>query len=210
MKNLNLIGTLLLSVALAAGMSGCSGPKTQVTPFPEVPTGGGQSAPPPAQTQNPSGGSPGLTPGGNVGATDITTARDKNLPFVDNGKYQFDGAEDIEKFKGDTILFDFDSAAIKPSEEAKLQEVAAFFKGNTSLQALIIQGNCDERGTEKYNLSLGERRALAAREYLANLGVDPARIKTMTFGASRPADPGHDESAWKKNRRDDFVLVTPK
>jgi len=78
------------------------------------------------------------------------------------------------------------------------------------MEGLIIEGNCDERGTEKYNLSLGERRALAAREYLANLGVKPERLKTVTYGAARPADPGHDEAAWKKNRRDEFILVTPK
>ena len=117
--------------------------------------------------------------------------------------------EDREKFKADTIYFDFDRANIKASEESKLQEVATYFKGSTG-DALIIEGNCDERGTEKYNLSLGERRALAAREYLANLGVDPQRIKTVTYGSSKPVDPGHNEAAWKQNRRDEMVLVTPK
>jgi len=118
--------------------------------------------------------------------------------------------EDPEKFRGDTIHFDFDSSVIKSSEDAKLQDVANYFKDNPRHEALIIEGNCDERGTEKYNLSLGERRALAAREYLANLGVNPERIKTVTYGSSRPVDPGKGESAWQKNRRDDFVLVTPK
>ena len=78
------------------------------------------------------------------------------------------------------------------------------------MEGLVIEGNCDERGTEKYNLSLGERRALAVREYLHNLGVDEHRLKTVTYGAMRPADPGKGESAWKQNRRDEFVLVTPK
>ena len=95
------------------------------------------------------------------------------------------------------------------SEEGKLQDLAAYFKGNAT-DALIVEGNCDERGTEKYNLALGERRALAVREYLANLGMDPQRIKTVTYGFSKPVDPGHNEAAWKKNRRDDFILVTPK
>ena len=75
---------------------------------------------------------------------------------------------------------------------------------------LLIEGNCDERGTEEYNRSLGERRALAAREALAKLGVDPMRIETRSFGKDKPVDPGHDESAWAKNRRDDFVLLHPK
>ena len=133
---------------------------------------------------------------------------------MSNGEYAqlFDGPhnEDHDKFKADTVLFDFDSSTIKPSEESKLQDLANYFKDNKKFEGLVIEGNCDSRGTEKYNLSLGERRALAAREYLANLGVDPHRLKTVTYGASRPADPGHDEAAWTKNRRDDFVLVTPK
>ena len=75
---------------------------------------------------------------------------------------------------------------------------------------LLIEGNCDERGTEEYNRALGERRALAAREALAKLGVDPMRILTISYGKDKPADPGHDEAAWQKNRRDDFVLLHPK
>ena len=75
---------------------------------------------------------------------------------------------------------------------------------------LLIEGNCDERGTEEYNRALGERRALAAREALAKLGIDPMRIRTISYGKDKPADPGHDEAAWAKNRRDDFVLLHPK
>ncbi len=131
----------------------------------------------------------------------------------DHGKWNnlFDGPhnEDRDKFKADTVYFDFDKSAVKASEESKLQDVAAYFKGS-STDALIIEGNCDERGTEKYNLSLGERRALAVREYLANLGMDPQRIKTVTFGASKPVESGHNEAAWSKNRRGDLILATPK
>ena len=76
--------------------------------------------------------------------------------------------------------------------------------------ALRVEGNCDERGTEKYNLSLGERRALAVREYLANLGVDSRQVVTVTYGDAKPAVEGHNEAAWSKNRRDDFILLTPK
>ncbi len=206
MKNLNLVGTLLLSIALVAGMSGCAD-KPIITPIPDVPAGGTSSG---GQTTSPPTTPPGIGNAGTLGNTPTPTPVNGIIPLDASGKYPFDGNQDPEKFRADTIVFDFDSATIKPSEESKLQEVASYFKDNTRLDALIIQGNCDERGTEKYNLSLGERRALAAREYLVNLGVDAARIKTMTFGASRPADPGHDESAWKKNRRDDFVLVTPK
>jgi len=74
---------------------------------------------------------------------------------------------------------------------------------------LLIEGNCDERGTEEYNRALGERRADAARNALVKAGISPDRIMTKSFGKDNPADPGHDESAWQKNRRDDFVLLHP-
>jgi peptidoglycan-associated lipoprotein len=109
----------------------------------------------------------------------------------------------------DTIHFAFDSAVIRDSERTSLQTVASALAADPNTK-LLIEGNCDERGTEEYNRSLGERRALAAREALAKLGVDPMRIFTRSYGKDKPADPGHDEAAWQKNRRDDFVLLHPK
>jgi peptidoglycan-associated lipoprotein len=109
----------------------------------------------------------------------------------------------------DTIHFAFDSAVIRDSERANLQSVAQALAADPKTK-LLIEGNCDERGTEEYNRSLGERRALAAREALAKLGVDPMRIFTRSYGKDKPVDPGHDEAAWKQNRHDDFVLLHPK
>ena len=103
------------------------------------------------------------------------------------------------------IYFDYDSAKVRPSEASKLETVAAALKGNS--KKLVIEGHCDERGTAEYNRALGERRAQAAREELARLGVDADRISTVSYGKDRPADPGHDESAWSKNRRCEFVTV---
>jgi peptidoglycan-associated lipoprotein len=103
------------------------------------------------------------------------------------------------------VLFDYDSARIRPSEEAKLQAVAAYVKSNPG--KLVIEGHCDERGTAEYNRALGERRALAARDELGKLGVDAGRISTVSYGNERPADTGHDEAAWSKNRRCEFVVV---
>ena len=108
-----------------------------------------------------------------------------------------------------TIHFAFDSSVIRHSEDANLQAIASKLNSNPSTK-LTIEGNCDERGTEEYNRSLGDRRALAAREALGKLGVDTARIRTMSYGKDKPVDPGHDESAWSQNRRDDFVLLLPK
>jgi peptidoglycan-associated lipoprotein len=107
-----------------------------------------------------------------------------------------------------TIHFAFDSAVIRGSEQASLQSVAQALAADPNTK-LLVEGNCDERGTEEYNRSLGERRALAAREALAKLGVDPMRIRTESFGKDKPADTGHDEAAWQKNRRDDFILLLP-
>ena len=115
---------------------------------------------------------------------------------------------DREALKSEAIHFDLDSATIKSSEKSKLDAVADFMKSNAG-KFLEIEGHCDERGTEGYNLSLGERRALAAREALIAAGIAAERIKTISYGESRPVENGHDESAWKQNRRDEFVVVTP-
>jgi peptidoglycan-associated lipoprotein len=118
-------------------------------------------------------------------------------------------AQDRTAFAADTIYFAYDSSSIRSGDEAKLTAVASALKSDPSAK-LLIEGNCDERGTEEYNRSLGERRALAAREALANQGVEPARVATRSYGEDRPADPGHSESAWSMNRRDEFVLLHPR
>ena len=104
------------------------------------------------------------------------------------------------------VYFDFDSAKIRPSEVAKLEAVANWMKSNSSAK-LVVEGHCDERGTAEYNRALGERRAQAAREKLVSLGVDAGRITTISYGNDRPADLGHDEAAWAKNRRCEFAIV---
>jgi len=103
------------------------------------------------------------------------------------------------------VLFDFDSFAIKPSQTGVLEEDAKWMKDNPSA-VITIEGHCDERGTVEYNLSLGERRANAAKDYLVTLGVDASRLKTISYGKSKPVDTGHDEAAWAKNRRAHFVV----
>jgi peptidoglycan-associated lipoprotein len=195
MKNLNLFGVFILGGALVVGSSGCHHHPSSITAIPG-------SQPPPGETSGPS-------PGGQLPPENPTISAPGGIPISLNDIFNHPYNEDREKFKADAVYFDFDRATIKASEESKLQDVANYFKNN-STDALIVEGNCDERGTEKYNLSLGERRALAVREYLANLNMDPQRIKTVTYGASKPVDPGHNESAWKKNRRGDIILVTPK
>lgn len=106
---------------------------------------------------------------------------------------------------GKKIFFDFDRFDLTAESIGTLNELAAFLKANTEVQ-VKIEGNCDERGTNEYNLALGERRAKAAFDYLVTQGIDAARLSTVSYGEEKPADPGHNEEAWAKNRRDDFVL----
>jgi len=127
------------------------------------------------------------------------------LPDFDPDKMQ----QDRGAFAADTVYFDYDSSAIKSSEQSKLTAIASALQSDASAK-LLIEGNCDERGTEEYNRSLGEKRALSAREALANQGVDSSRIATRSYGEDKPADPGHTQAAWEKNRRDEFVLLHAK
>jgi peptidoglycan-associated lipoprotein len=107
-----------------------------------------------------------------------------------------------------TIHFAYDKSAIRSQEQSKLDAVADYLKNHAAV-AVRVEGNCDERGTEEYNRSLGERRALAARERLVQAGIDPSRVDIITYGKDKPVDQGHDEAAFAKNRRDDFVVLTP-
>ncbi len=100
---------------------------------------------------------------------------------------------------GDRVFFDFDRSSIRADGEATLRRQAEFLKQNPGV-TISVQGHCDERGTREYNLALGERRATAAKNYLVSLGVNPNRIKTISYGKERPIVLGSNESAWAQNR----------
>lgn len=128
--------------------------------------------------------------------------------------YGMEGAIPVaDRFTGGTehpgmfppVYFGYDSSQVSASERPKIESVADYLKQNSSV-AVIIEGHCDERGSNEYNLALGERRALAARSYLSSLGISSDRIQTKSYGEEKPANPGHDESAWSANRRAEFVL----
>ena len=103
-------------------------------------------------------------------------------------------------------FFNYDESTLSADAQSALTSSASWLKMNPSYN-LLIEGHCDERGTEQYNLALGDRRASIVRDYLVTLGVDAGRIRTVSYGEERPFDPGHDESAWAKNRRAHLVLV---
>jgi peptidoglycan-associated lipoprotein len=175
-----LVSTVLIC-SLAAGMTGCKGWFSK---------------------KGPKGGLP-----------DTGTSRgyDSGLTKFDEGTLtprdpKFDSGAAVAAGQFDTVRFAFDSAQVEETERAKVESVAEFLKGNGS--ALVtLEGHCDERGSTEYNISLGERRALAVRDYLMALGIDASRIQTKSYGKEKPKDPGHDETAWSVNRRVEFVIV---
>ncbi len=103
------------------------------------------------------------------------------------------------------IYYDFDQAGITAAMAPILASNADYMKENPSV-VIIIEGNSDERGTNEYNLALAERRAINAKEYMVNLGVNPARIRTVSYGEERPLFTGQTESDWAQNRRADFIV----
>jgi len=109
----------------------------------------------------------------------------------------------IEKIGADKIYFAFDSNELSQESRQILTEKAELLKANAGL-ALLVEGHCDERGTNEYNLALGERRARAAYEFLVLMGVDSSRLSIISYGEEYPAVQGNNEAAWSKNRRDEF------
>ncbi len=109
-------------------------------------------------------------------------------------------------FENEKIYFDFDKSDLKAEAQAVLKKKADWLREHPAY-SLRIEGNCDERGTNEYNLALGDRRANAAKKFLVALGIDEARIITISYGEERPVDPAHNEEAWAKNRRDEFRLM---
>jgi len=110
------------------------------------------------------------------------------------------------RFEAKPVYFDFDKSLVKPEYWRVLREKAEFLKDNPNFN-IRIEGNCDERGTNEYNLALGERRAESAKKFLIPLGISPDRIETISYGEERPLAVGHNEDSWAQNRRDDFAIM---
>ena len=105
------------------------------------------------------------------------------------------------------VYFELDSSDLSAANQKALDDNAALLKRYSSW-AVTVEGHCDERGTAEYNLALGERRAIAARAYLVSLGIAADRLRTVSYGKEFPFDPGHDETAFAKNRRAHFVITS--
>lgn len=120
---------------------------------------------------------------------------------------ELNGSSDSSTAGGlQTVYFDFDSSSLDGSTKETVKANAEFLKTNASVD-VQVEGHCDERGGRQYNLALGERRAKAVRDYLVALGVEAKRVSIVSYGNERPNAEGHDESAWSKNRRGNFVVT---
>jgi peptidoglycan-associated lipoprotein len=201
MKMNKLVFPLVLGLAALLATTGCKKGFTKVTPLP---------GPKPAFVggDNTSGTLPPGQPIDNTPPPISNPITPGQTPLTSLD--EFEGmVKDPAALAAYTVHFKFDSAVVQDSEQANIASVAQALTSDANTK-LLIEGNCDERGTEEYNRSLGERRALALREALAKNGISPDRIRTISYGKDKPADPGHDEAAWAKNRRGDFVLLHPK
>jgi peptidoglycan-associated lipoprotein len=141
------------------------------------------------------------------GGTDTVNAGDvgSGIPPSPRGPFNPNDA-DYQTLASDTIYFDFDKSTISGDERGKLDQVSEWFKANPN-HYLFLAGHADKRGTPEYNRALGERRALAVREYLAGLGLPPAALYTNSYGSDRPAVDGDTEEAYAKNRRVEIGVI---
>ena len=142
-------------------------------------------------------------------ALDVPAVRDEAGNLVSglggSGARFEDTMQPVTGVKFSPVYFAFDSYALAPSEVSKIEQVAQHLQQNAS-HVLVVEGNCDERGSNEYNLALGENRAQAVRSHLVSLGIAADRIQTRSFGEEKPAVAGSGEEAWRLNRRGEFSL----
>jgi peptidoglycan-associated lipoprotein len=203
-----LFNFLRIAAVLTLGGVGCKKAPKGTTPIPARTV----RAPGPGPGPGPIGPG-GAVPETGVGATGQGGVTSETLKtpegFAQGDLETFEGMlMDPNAFATATVYFDFDSSVVKSTEQPKADSVADQLKLKPD-HKLLIDGHCDERGTEEYNRALGERRALALREHLIGRGIGGERIRTRSWGEDRPVDPGHNEEAWAKNRRGEFILLLP-
>jgi peptidoglycan-associated lipoprotein len=183
--------TLLIAVVFVIGAVARGGKKPPVArPAPPAPTSSTNPSAPPAPPEPV--GEPTIVPPEPVRDDAISSASldelNKNSPLK-------------------PVFYELDSSELNAESQKTLDENAALMKRYPSW-TVTVEGHCDERGTAEYNLALGERRAITARAYLVSLGIPAGRVRTVSYGKEFPFDPGHDESAFAKNRRAHFVITS--
>jgi peptidoglycan-associated lipoprotein len=196
MKANRLTYLMIFALAMSLAATGCKHKPVDVTTLPNRPRTGPQN---PGPTQP-------IGQGDKIAGADIPTTG-VPLPEDLNDLSKFEQLREI--LAPHTVHFDYDSPVVKSSEKPHVQAVADYLRGAAGM-ALLIEGHCDERGTEEYNRALGERRALALREALIQLGADASRMTTRSFGKDRKVDLGNSEASHARNRRGEFVVLRPK
>ena len=181
------VGAMVVAALVTAGCA--KKPAPVARPMPPPATGGGESVVPPLPPPPPIVDPPVVTP-----PVPTDTIGSRSLDDINrNSPLQ-------------PVYFALDSFEIDDQARKVLQASAEVLKQQPSWQ-ITVEGHCDERGTAEYNLSLGERRSIAAKSYLVTLGIAGDRLRTVSYGKEFPFDPGHDEAAWSKNRRAHFVVT---
>jgi peptidoglycan-associated lipoprotein len=194
MKN-RLIEPLVLALALGISAIGC-----KTNPY------GVTKLPPGSDKNNPNGNAGSeLGPGsGKPGEGNTPGSEPSGIAETNNHQ---GWNQDREALAANTVHFDYDKSAIRSNEQKNVAAVADYLKANSE-KAVLVEGHCDERGTDEYNRALGVRRAGAIRDELVRLGVGADRVDTISFGRDKPVDPSRTEAARAKNRRGEFVVLT--
>ena len=198
MTSLKQVG-LVLAAIMAATSAGCKTKPKNITPIP----GGNANVAGTGNLLNRDNGGK-LNSGGDV----VTIDETGNIGLSDLGEFE-NMLMDRDALAAQTVYFELDRSEIHPDDLDKVEAVAGILAQDAQ-NKVLIEGHCDERGTEEYNRALGERRALSVRDALAGLGVSADRVRTMSLGEDRPADTGLDDAAFARNRRGEFVLLKPK
>jgi peptidoglycan-associated lipoprotein len=211
MKNVTRVVAALIAIpAAGAFLLGCpkKATQTEATPEPRVSQSVVATRPGGAAGEGGASGAAGAKQPAQTEeqrVAQLLASRGEDIPIKEPPTVEFVEPGQEEKAILKTVYFDYDKSNIRPEFQPVLEGVARWMTKMPERQ-LLIEGHCDERGTDEYNLALGERRALAVRRYLVALGVAAERLHTISYGEEKPADPGHDEAAWAKNRRAEFKV----
>ena len=198
MTSLKQVGLVLIAL-MAATLTGCKTKPKNITPIPGGNAGVAGSG---SLLGRDSSGT--VNGGGDV----VTVDQSGNIGLSDLDEFE-NMLMDRDALAAKTVYFELDRSEIHPDDLDKVEAVAGILAQDAQ-NKVLIEGHCDERGTEEYNRALGERRALSVRDALSGLGVSADRVRTMSYGEDRPADPGLNDAAYSRNRRGEFVLLKPK
>ncbi len=195
MKRLSLLALAIVAGAVTA--AACGGPKPQQAPTPQANPDSAAAAERARQDS---------IDAANRAAAEAEAQRVRRQREADSLAALSRSSEEVRGMIAAMIHFDYDKSVLRGDDIGTLDQKVAVLQANPDLR-IRISGHCDERGSDEYNLALGNRRATAAKQYLVSHGIDAGRIETISYGEERPLAQGHDEGAWAQNRRDEFEII---